>query len=183
MAVEVVPNKVTKFAGQYAGITWDRIRRFDIPEAFCDSDDMRENSHQAIVFAATANKKVSPEYILDKLRRNVVGFDDPLYECNELGVPKNIGAYPYIHETEDHLPLPLPYTGPGYTIRYDGKTNVFRVYSDLPAEETLKNMAQMYAQWGPRHKDILMGEEFLDPNSKYWTRLTLHQVYPHIPEE
>ena len=183
MAVDWVPNKVTKFAGQYAGITWDRIRRYDIPDSFNESDDMRENHNQGYIFAMIARKDFYAKDLMDKLKRNVVGFDDPGFACEELGVPVKTGAYPYIHETEDQLPIPLPYTGPGYTIRYDSKTYTFRVYSDLPAEETLKNIAQMYAQWGPRHRDILFGEEFLDPNSRYWTRLTLRQVYPHIPEE
>lgn len=183
MAADWVPNKVTKFAGQYAGITWDRIRRYDIPESFNDSDDMRENYFQGIIFAMSARKNYYSKDILDNLRRNVVGFDDPRFMCEELGVPVKTGAYPYIHEVQGMLPVPLPYTGPGYTIRFDSTTNIYHVYSDLPAEETTKNLAQMYSQWGPRHRDILMGEEFLDPNSRYWSKISLKQVYPHIPEE
>lgn len=172
-----VPNRVTKFAGQYSGLSWDREFNNRFPDGSNYSDDLTEANRQGYVFATLTKNR---DELFELLRRNVVGFDIEFISGLGFGLPMKTGNYPYIFEA-GMLPDPMPYTGPGYTVRMTPEGVL--IYSDSPAEQTIKNIAQAHAQWAKSHLDIVFDTEIIDPNSRFWTKMQLKQVYPHIPEE
>lgn len=113
-------NRVTMFAGQYAGCSWGGVS--------IQPDDYYNVQNQMGVHAMLTKGDI-PKAI-SNFNRNVVGFVSPdLSNCAE---SKKGTTLPYRGRLVN-FPMTMPLVGPGYVVKTVPEG--FALYSDLPAAD------------------------------------------------
>lgn len=123
-------NRVTMFAGQYAGCSWSGE---DI-----QSNDYHNVRKQLKFYADKNNISKS----IANYKRNVAGFcieQEGTYHSE----PKKIAALPY-RGVVSQVPMAMPLTGPGYIFRTRPDGSGWDMYSDIEPEKVADYMQGVF---------------------------------------